>query len=178
MEELVAVLSPSGVATGEVVSRNKAHQKGLWHKTVHIWFRNSAGELLLQKRSEKKESHPGLWDISCAGHVSAGDSSISASVREIREELGITINSNELSYMFTIKQQHRTTDNSYIDNEMVDVYLCSRSVCAEDLSPDPEEVSGFTFLSVNLLINKLIKNNFEFVNHEEEYRKLFEIILS
>ena len=176
MEELISVLSPSGVPTGEVVARNIAHEKGLWHKTVHIWFRNAAGELLLQKRSENMESHPGLWDISCAGHVSANDSSMSAAVREIREELGITIKSNELKYLFSVSQQYRTTDNSYIDNEIVDVYLCSKTVCSEDISPDPVEVSGVVFLSHKLLKNKLLKNNNEFVNHEEEYRRLFEEI--
>ena len=173
MKELVAVLSQDGMPTGDVVSRNMVHKKGLWHKTVHIWFRNAAGELLLQKRSDSKESHPGCWDISCAGHVSADDSSIDAAVREIREELGIRVNSDELQYLFTFSQQYRNSDNSYIDNEIVEVYRCSKPVRADELSPDPSEVKEIIFLSVDTLKNKLVEDTSGFVDHQEEYEKLF-----
>ena len=172
--EMIAVVSATGIPSGSIVSRNEAHRKGLWHGTVHIWIRNLIGELLLQKRADTKESHPGLWDISCAGHISSGDSSLSAAIRELREELGIVIEGSDLKKLFTVPQRYENPDNCYYDNEIADVYLCIVPVEKEQLFPDPEEVSDVAYFSVNLLKNKLIKEKNLFVPHNEEYRRLFE----
>ncbi|KAB2077160.1 hypothetical protein ES319_A06G083600v1 [Gossypium barbadense] len=57
--------------------RGDVHRDGDYHKAVHVWiFTESTQELLLQKRADCKDSWPGLWDISSAGHISAGDSSL------------------------------------------------------------------------------------------------------
>lgn len=48
-------------------------------------------EILLQQRSEKKEKNPGMWDISVAGHISAGQDSLSAAAREINEEVSVLL---------------------------------------------------------------------------------------
>jgi len=45
----------------------------------------------LQKRSPFKDSHPNMWDISSAGHLTADDNSLSVAIREIKEELGVDI---------------------------------------------------------------------------------------
>ena len=43
----------------------------------------------MQKRSAWKDSNPGCYDISSAGHLSAGDTYLEGALREIGEELGI-----------------------------------------------------------------------------------------
>ena len=172
--EMVAVASPTGISTGEIVSRNYAHSKGLWHKTVHIWIRNRAGEIVLQKRADTKESHPGLWDISCAGHVSAGDSSCGAALRELSEELGLSLHSSDLKKLFSVSQQYTDSNNSYFDNELADVYLCSVPVEKEQITPDEKEVSDVVFYPLIALKNKLLKEPEIFVPHQLEYELLFE----
>ncbi len=174
--EMVAVVSPTGIPTGEIISRNDAHSKGLWHKTVHVWIRNRAGELLLQKRADTKESHPGLWDISCAGHVSAGDSSSDAAVRELSEELGLTVHPSDLKQLFSLSQQYTDFNNSYFDNELVDVYLCSVPVENEQITPDVKEVSDAVFYPLTTLKNKLLEEPEVFVPHQKEYQLLFEML--
>ncbi|KAK8292724.1 hypothetical protein V6Z11_D06G138400 [Gossypium hirsutum] len=58
-------------------SSGDVHRDGDYHKAVHVWiFVESTQELLLQKCADCKDSWPGLWDISSAGHISAGDSSL------------------------------------------------------------------------------------------------------
>ncbi len=91
MEEKIDILNEKGELTGEVRSKKEVHELGLWHKSNHVWILNSHGELLLQHRAEQKENHGGDWDISAAGHVSAGEISIQSALREIKEELGIKI---------------------------------------------------------------------------------------
>ncbi|KAB2061785.1 hypothetical protein ES319_A10G109300v1 [Gossypium barbadense] len=67
--------------------RGDVHRDGDYHKAVHVWiFTESTQELLLQKRADCKDSWPGLWDISSAGHISTGDSSlITAQYKENNE---------------------------------------------------------------------------------------------
>ena len=53
------------------------HREGDYHRAVHVWlFAERTQELLLQRRASCKDSWPDLWDISSAGHISAGDSSL------------------------------------------------------------------------------------------------------
>jgi isopentenyldiphosphate isomerase len=57
--------------------RGQVHRDGDYHRAVHVWiFAESTQQLLLQRRASCKDSWPNLWDISSAGHISAGDSSL------------------------------------------------------------------------------------------------------
>ncbi|KAK8308303.1 hypothetical protein V6Z11_D02G048100 [Gossypium hirsutum] len=75
--EYLDVLTKIGKKTGVFKPRGDVHRDGDYHKAVHVWiFAQSTQELLLQKRADCKDSWPGLWDISSAGHISASDSSL------------------------------------------------------------------------------------------------------
>ncbi|EFC47745.1 predicted protein, partial [Naegleria gruberi] len=88
--ELIEVFTSAGEPTGRGEPRSKIHSEGIWHNTVHTWvLETSTGKLLVQRRSPNKLNHPNQWDTSSAGHISFGQSSDEASVREIEEELGI-----------------------------------------------------------------------------------------
>lgn len=73
--------------------RAEVHRLGLLHRAVHILVFNASGEVFLQKRSMSKDTHPGRWDSSCSGHVDQGEDYDQSAVRELGEELGITVDS-------------------------------------------------------------------------------------
>lgn len=56
-----------GFKTGVQKSRWAVHADGDWHRVAHIWLINSRGEILLQRRTLTKRTHPGMLDVSCAG---------------------------------------------------------------------------------------------------------------
>ena len=56
-----------------VVDKDIAHEKGLWHKSVHVWLINDKNEILLQYRCAEKKLYPNTWDISFAGHIAYAD---------------------------------------------------------------------------------------------------------
>ena len=68
--------------------RHIVHAKGLRHRAVHILIFNAAGQVFLQKRSQSKDISPGLWTVSCSGHVDSGEEYDPAAMRELGEELG------------------------------------------------------------------------------------------
>ena len=72
MKELLDIVDELGNPTGKVVEREIAHQKGIRHRTSHVWLvrkRNNKVQVLLQKRSHNKDSFPDCYDISSAGHI-------------------------------------------------------------------------------------------------------------
>jgi 16S rRNA (adenine1518-N6/adenine1519-N6)-dimethyltransferase len=86
--ELLAVVNTGDEVTGSA-PRGTVHANNLRHRAVHILIFNSAGEVLLQKRSRLKDRHPLQWDSSAAGHVAARDSYETTAARELQEELGV-----------------------------------------------------------------------------------------
>ncbi|XP_024024720.1 nudix hydrolase 3-like [Morus notabilis] len=76
-EEHLDVLIQTGQKTGISKPRGDVHRDEDYHRVVHVWiYAENTQELLLQRHADCKDSWPGFWDISSAGHISAGDSSL------------------------------------------------------------------------------------------------------
>lgn len=73
-------------------TRGKVHSDpSLIHRAVFILvFRGN--ELFMQKRSPTKDKYPNAWTVSCSGHLDSGETYEKAAVRELKEELGLTVN--------------------------------------------------------------------------------------
>jgi isopentenyl-diphosphate delta-isomerase type 1 len=174
--ELIDVVDASGNPLAVAVPRAEVHLKGLWHRTVHIWVVNGANELLLQKRSAAKESFPGLWDISAAGHMAAGDTSRGAAARELREELGITAAEDDLTFLFTLRGHYEDPSRQFYDHELSDVYLMKTGRTVDSMRIDPDEVDEVKFMAVDALKGELERRPELYVPHHEAYEKLFGVL--
>lgn len=170
------ICNEDGSSAGYQASRTEAHQKGLWHKTVHVWIGNRNGELLLQKRSMSKEVFPGCWDVSCAGHIDSGESNVEAAIRELHEELGISASQNELMYLFSMVQQFTISHKFIIDNEIADVFLLKRKIEYVDVCVGKDEVTGVRFVNSSDLIEGKITELPEIAQRNEEYAKLLDYL--
>jgi len=129
------------------VARSQAHREGLWHRAVHVIVWNSRGQILLQRRAASKASFPGFWDTSVGGHVGAGEGYLSTALREGAEELGISIDSSDLSLI-----GKHLFDEMDTDVEWVESYGMSHE---GPFHPDPaevEKVEWFTLEAVEELI--------------------------
>ena len=121
-------MNDTGQPPGETVSRDIAHRDGIRHRTAHVWVlrKGDAGyEILLQKRSEEKESYPGMYDTSSAGHITAGDEPLESALRELKEELGIDASPEELSFAgtFRIRYEKEFHGRIFRDNEFTSVFV-------------------------------------------------------
>lgn len=90
-DEVFDVVNEHDHVVGQA-TRGEVHRRKLWHRAVHAWVFNAAGQVFLQKRSRLKDMAPGCWDSSCSGHLDAGEDYDAAIVRELGEEIGITMN--------------------------------------------------------------------------------------
>lgn len=170
--ELIDFYDKNGVYQGKI-DKAIAHKNGLWHKSVHVWIINDKKEILFQKRCSEKKFFPGYWDCSFAGHIGAGEDSLTSAIREGQEELGLILNKNDLQYAFTIKEQFTWKD--IISREFVDVYIMKANIDVNNLTFQKEEVASAKYFDLGKVFNPKNKN---FFPHNEEYfllkKKLFE----
>ena len=88
--EILSVVDSTDSIIGED-RRDEIHRLELRHRAIHALVFNSEGAVFLQKRGLHKQENPGMWDSSVAGHVDAGESYDECCVREIEEEVGLTL---------------------------------------------------------------------------------------
>lgn len=104
--EILDVVDANGTVISQAI-RWECHQDpSLIHRVAHCWIFNSSGQVLWQLRSPGKDSSPGLWDMSCGGHVAHGETPESTLSRELREELGLT----RVKYKFVEKYLRTSAD--------------------------------------------------------------------
>ena len=174
-EEQIDILNANGTPAGYSCGRTRVHAEGLWHRTIHVWAFNPEGKILFQLRARVKENNPGLLDTSCAGHISAGDTSVNAAVRELREELGVHKSPRDLEYLFEVKYATVLNGGSYIDNEYYDVYRTTLTDKeAKSLVPQPGEVDDFVWMTRDEFFAKRKLHPEKFVDHPEDFLWLME----
>ena len=131
--EYLDIVDENGSPTGEIINRNDAHRDGILHRTAHVWVVREADgkkQILLQKRSMEKESFPGLYDTSSAGHIPAGAEPMESALRELQEELGIRAGEEDLAYagIFRIQYEKVFHGKLFRDNEVTWVYVYRKPV--------------------------------------------------
>jgi len=169
---MLSVIDLLSNPTGKRKPRSEVHRDGDWHRAVHIWIMNDVGQLLIQKRSSQKDSHPNEWDISSAGHLSAGETTMDAVVKEIREELGIEAEKSDFKYLFTIASQSVQKGGAFINNEFDDVYLIKLNLDISKLTLQKEEVAEVKWIDPEILRKAYERKDPAYVLHAEEYTKL------
>jgi isopentenyl-diphosphate delta-isomerase len=155
MDELIDILTPEGEPTQKTALKSEAHKNGWFHATVHIWLFTSDKKILLQKRALTKKVFPGIWDISVAGHIGAGEEILEAAKREILEEIGLEFEEKDLIKIGT--RIHQVTHKNGIqDNEHHHIFIAELKVPVSVLTMQEEEVAGLELW--NLTVLKQTKN--------------------
>ncbi|MDR0833807.1 MAG: NUDIX domain-containing protein [Candidatus Symbiothrix sp.] len=161
MDELFPLVNADGTVVGSALRSECHNGSKLLHPVVHLHVFNSRGELLLQKRSMRKDIQPGRWDTSVGGHVDFGESIETALLREAREELGIA--------GFEVRFLRNYVFESDIERELVHSY---QTIFDGPFTFDPYEIDEIRFWSLPEIAEKIGKSMFT-PNFEDEFRTLF-----
>lgn len=104
------VLDADRNLTGRIHKRGDTLPDVDFHLVVHAWIVNRKGEFLITRRAFNKIGYPGMWEIP-SGSATAGEDSLTATIREAQEESSITL-LPENAELFTSYRR----GNSFCDN--------------------------------------------------------------
>ena len=134
--------------TGEKLFREKGTKlivpKGRYSVVVLVFIENSKGEFLFQMTSKRKKN---VW-ATTGGHVKSGQTSKEAIIEEIKEELGIDINEDEVKLFKTYKY----------DDAFKDVFYTKKDIDINSLTYEKDEVEYVKYLTKDEILD-LINNN-------------------
>ena len=147
-DEALILVDPQDRIVGH---RNKAevHQgSGTLHRAFSIFLFNHKGQVLLQKRSERKRLWPGFWSNTCCSHPRQGETYEIATQRRLMDELGI-----EAKLVFIYRFLYRA-DYKQIgaEHELCSVYV---GLSESRVRPNRLEVAEYRWISYQKL-DKLI----------------------
>ena len=167
--ENIDVLNEAGEKTGEVRLIDDIHCFGLWHSSARVWIYNSNKEILLQERDKSSMEYPNKWDVSAAGHISAGDDSLGTAVGEIKEELGLDVETSELVSIARLTKRDVSSDGLYIDNSFEDIYVIKKDIDIKHLKMEKGEVQNLRWVPVEEFKTMVENRSTELVPHWDEY---------
>ena len=158
--ELYDVLDVQGNKTGKIGERGKPSVQGEYFRIVHVWLINSVNEFLISKRASVKKTDPNIWEPT-RGWVISGEDSIAAALREVKEELGLTLNPfNSRLIISRISSR---------DDAIVDVWLFREDIDIKNAILQPNEVSDIKWASGELIKKLVRENRFMAVNRSLTY---------
>ena len=165
--EVFDIVDEYGKPTGETIERGLAHKEGVRHRTAHIWIArevNGKWQVLLQKRAQTKDSFPGRYDTSSAGHIQAGDEPLESAIRELQEELGIVASPEELKYAgtFNIKYEKEFHNKLFKDNEIAFVYVYLGEIDIDDIIVQEEELECVEWFDLEETYTECLAHNQKF----------------
>jgi len=154
LEERIVTVDENGNVIGED-GKGRCHDGGgILHHGFLAMVLNNAGELLLTKRSNKKRLWPGFWDGSVASHVFMGEDYKQASMRRLREEIGVVTAQVRYAFKFRYKASYNCIGT---EHEICAVTFV-RGIEADTLSYDRNEIAEIKLMSLNALMTEIKKN--------------------
>lgn len=147
--------------TGEVIEKGQPIPNGRYYITVVVWMQNSEGKFLIQRTVPEKYH---MW-ATTGGHPKSGENSLEGIVTEIKEELGLNVNPDELKLFKTIKTE----------DDFVDLYYLKHDFNIEEITVQKEEVEDVKWASIEE-IESLINKKLFLPPHIEFYRDCLDYI--
>ncbi len=154
--ELWDIYDENRVKTGRTIVRGEEMQPGDYHMVVHICIFSSDGKMLIQQRQPFKKGWSGMWDVTVGGSAVSGDTSRTAAVREVKEEIGLDIDLNGVRPVMTVNFE-RGFDDYYIIEKDVDITV---------LTLQPEEVKAVKWADCEQICDMI--DSGEFIPYEKE----------
>ena len=146
--------------TNETILKGEKIPEGRYIVVVLVFIQNNEGKFLIQKRSERKN---GKY-ATTGGHPKAGESSIQGILTEVKEEIGLELDSKKLQLYFSGRSDEERVfwDDYYIKMDIDDI---------SKLKLQKDEVESIEWFSEKEIL-ELNKKDMFFKNHFEEFENL------
>ncbi len=150
MAELWDMYNQERKKTGHLHERGTPILQGFYHLVVSIWIVNSQGQYLMSQRHPSKP-YPEYWECT-GGSVIAGENSLQGAIREVKEELGLSLDADTAQLIYQTRREDC--------QDFYDVWLFHFDINIKELTLQNSEVINACWMSkeaINILnqMNKL-----------------------
>ena len=136
--------------TGRLAERDVYKLKeGEYHIVTIALILNSKNEMLITRRAPTKKHEPLKWELT-GGSIVTGETSLNGMLREIREEIGVTFQPEDATFVTTTKRNE-------IARNFKDIWLFKKDLKKEDITFTDVEVIDSKWVSIEELL-ELQKN--------------------
>jgi 8-oxo-dGTP pyrophosphatase MutT (NUDIX family) len=161
--EYIDIFTRDGQYTGVTRPKHDPKKPGEYYRHVLIIMKTTdspapgegEGQYIVQQRSLKAKYYAGKWDMT-GGAVMAGEAPEAAAIREVQEELNITIPNHELKLGF-----ERTVDWDDGTGLLLSVYMCRVAVPGNGFKFDAREVNDVKVMPFSEFLHHVSDHNDE-----------------
>lgn len=146
--EYLSVFDSNRRNLNKTIPRNHKLDEGEYYLICETCILSN-NNLLVALRSPTKKTDPNKWDI-IGGHVQFGETSREAARREIKEELGLEIDPNELVYMKTERNKKLFSD----------LFLLNTKINLNKIQYQKDEISDLRMVGYGELLRMLKEKRF------------------
>lgn len=141
MTDYVVLVTDQNKPIGTMPKLEAHNNKTPLHRGFSVFLFNKKGDFLLQQRSKKKKTWPGVWTNSVCGHPKLEESAFEAAKRHLAYEL--RIKNAELTMMLP-DYRYRCEKDGVVENEICPVMI---AVSDQKPNPNPDEVEALQWTS-------------------------------
>ena len=142
------------------VYKRQAFGSGEYHLAMEAWIVNSQRQILIQHRADSCEVLGGFWGLT-TGRMVAGEDTRAGAVREIREELGLSVEANALRHLLRVARP----------NHLVwDVYALWMDVALSGLTLQVEEVEDARWVD-EATFRRMLRSGAVSYTHLDVYKR-------
>lgn len=135
MNEYWDVYDKNRKPIGKTIKRGDPFGENEFYVCCEVWIVNSKNQMLVTQRHPDKKAG-GQWEFT-GGGVLTGETTLSAAAREVKEELGISLNESEFELHDVYKHK----------NYFMDIYVVKKDFSEEEIILDKNEVVDWKWMS-------------------------------
>lgn len=131
------------------IRRDQVVPLGLRHQIGRVLIYSKQNKsILLQQRSLEKSTMPGAWDTSSSGHIDAHEDVALGTLRELREEIGVTVKDQALQFVGTYDTYEELSDG-ILDRQTIVYALLIDHPKDISYTVDPVELEGIQWIELD-----------------------------
>ena len=146
--ELWDIYDEQGNRTGKTKPKGSPMEPGEYHLSMEAWIMNSEGKILLQLRAPGCDILPNTWSLT-TGRMIAGEDTLQGCIRELKEELGVTVKEEDITFLRRLIRRSRGL--------LWDAYLVRADIPLEALKLQEEEVSEAAWITLEEYQKKVLE---------------------
>lgn len=166
MPELWDIYDENRNITGKTIARGELMAEDEYHLVVQVWIKNDENKWLILKRAATK-SQALKWEPT-GGSVLAGEGSKEGALREVKEELGISLDPESGDLFRSFQREQFTWENP----GFLDVWVFKDNTPVEDVVLQQEETIDAKWASSEEIVQLIENGEFVPFGKDEYYREL------